>query len=129
MDKDIRLDKWLWAARFFKTRQLAKDAIEGGKIHYQGQRTKVSKRVNIGDMISIQQGYYKKTVEVLDLSDKRGSASIAQALYQETDESIVMRETLALQHKLAASTAPQHRPNKKDRRSIIQFIGQDNYDL
>lgn len=128
MDKEIRLDKWLWAARFFKTRQLAKEAIEGGKVHYQGQRSKVSKRVNIGDQITIQQGFYKKTIDVLELSDKRGPASVAQQLYRETQASIIARETLEQQYKLARNTSPQQKPNKKDRRSIIRFIEGDGKD-
>lgn len=116
----VRLDKWLWAARFYKTRQLAKKAIEGGKVHFQGQKTKVSKLVNIGDVFDIQQSFIKKTVEVLALDEIRKSASEAQKLYKETNESIIKREKEAELRKLS-NTYASEKPNKKQRREIIDF--------
>jgi ribosome-associated heat shock protein Hsp15 len=116
-----RLDKWLWAARFFKTRSLAKEAIEGGKVHYQDQRTKVSKEVHVGDIYKIRQGLEEKIIEVLDLSETRGPASVAQTLYKETPESIALRAKHQEERKLLLMTAPDHRPDKRDRRKIIQF--------
>lgn len=120
IQETVRIDKWLWAARFFKTRSLAKAAIEGGKVHVQGERVKVSKDVRIGMLLTIQQGAYKKTVEIKGLSEIRGSAPIAQQLYEETAESIEQRETLAAQRKLAMTFSP-FRPTKKDRRAIQKF--------
>lgn len=117
----VRLDKWLWAARFFKSRSLAKSAIEGGKVHYNGARVKVSKNVDIGAELRIRQGYDEKTVRVLKLAEKRGSASIAQTLYQETEQSLAEREQRALQRKQFSLSAPEHRPDKKQRRQIMQI--------
>lgn len=127
MADDVRLDKWLWAARFFKTRQLAKDAIEGGKVHYNGARSKVSKKVEIGATLTIRQGYAEKIVTVIDLSDKRGSASIAQTLYNETTDSIEKREHETMLRKLNKATLPNPtKPNKKERRQIISFKHQQD---
>ncbi|MEH6606560.1 MAG: S4 domain-containing protein [Pseudomonadales bacterium] len=120
--KKIRLDKWLWAARFFKTRSLAKQAIDGGKVHYDGARVKVSKEVVLGAKLRIRQGWDEKTVEVLALSDQRRSAVEAQLLYAETEESIKTREDEAKLRKAAgAGIATQGRPTKKDRRQIHRF--------
>ena len=88
----LRLDKWLWACRFYKTRSLAKDMIEGGKVHYNGQRCKASKTVEVGATVKLTQGTDERTVLVLGLSDKRLSAPLAQALYQETEESVRLRQ-------------------------------------
>lgn len=117
----VRLDKWLWAARFFKSRSLAKDAIEGGKIHYNGARVKVSKIVEIGAQLRIRQGYDEKIVIVRQLAEKRGAASFAQTLYQETDQSLAEREQKALQRKQFNQLAPEHKPDKKQRRQIMQI--------
>lgn len=117
----VRLDKWLWAARFFKSRSLAKDAIEGGKIHYNGARVKVSKIVEIGAQLRIRHGYDEKTVIVRQLAEKRGAASFAQTLYQETDQSLAEREQKALQRKQFNQLAPEHKPDKKQRRQIMQI--------
>jgi ribosome-associated heat shock protein Hsp15 len=117
----VRLDKWLWAARFFKTRSLAKQAIEGGKIHHQNQRTKVSKEVHVGDIYHIRQGSEEKVVKVLDLSETRGPASVAEKLYEETPESLASREKLKQARKFLSITAPDHRPDKRDRRKLIQL--------
>lgn len=118
----LRIDKWLWAARFYKTRAVAKQAIEGGKVHCDGGRVKASKEIGIGSVIQIRQGTDEKIVEVLVLSDKRRGAPEAQSLYQETAASITAREALAQQRK----SQPQHwagdgKPNKKQRRAIHRF--------
>jgi ribosome-associated heat shock protein Hsp15 len=117
----MRIDKWLWAARFFKTRSIAKNAIEGGKVHHDGDRVKVSKEVRIGMELTIQQGIEKKTVVVKELSDVRGPAPEAQKLYNETEVSIERRELFASQRKLHNLARPDHRPSKKDRRDIHKF--------
>lgn len=91
---EVRLDKWLWAARFYKTRALARSMIEGGKVHYNGQRTKPGKLVEVGAMLKIRQGYDDKEVEVLALSVQRLSAPQAQLLYAETDDSVARREKM-----------------------------------
>ena len=117
----MRIDKWLWAARFFKTRSIAKNAIEGGKVHHDGDRIKVSKEVRIGMELTIQQGIEKKTVIVKELSDVRGPAPVAQKLYEETAISITRRELFASQRKLQNLARPDHRPSKKDRRDISKF--------
>ncbi len=114
----LRLDKWLWAARFFKTRSLAKAAIEGGKVHYHGQRVKVSKEVLVGDELRVRQGYEEKTILIKALSDKRRGAPEAQTLYKETEQSIATRELNAQQRKHMNSLSPNTKPNKKDRRKI-----------
>nr|AAV29064.1 NT02FT0950 [synthetic construct] len=120
----VSLDKWLWATRFYKTRALAKKAIEGGKVHFQGQKTKVSKIVNIGDTYQIQQGYIKKTVIVEALDEVRKSASEAQKLYRETAESIEKREQETILRKTANLISPE-KPTKKQRRQIIDFKRKD----
>ena len=117
----MRIDKWLWAARFFKTRSIAKSAIEGGKVHFDGERVKVSKEVRIGMELTIQQGFEKKTVIIKAISGVRGPAPIAQQLYEETEVSIAKRELLASQRKLHNLARPDHRPSKKDRRQISKF--------
>lgn len=116
---DVRLDKWLWAARFYKTRSLAKAMIEGGKIHYNGQRAKVSKLVEVGAKIKLRQGNEEKEITVVALSDQRRGAPEAQKLYTETSQSIEARE----QRKIAALSMPysDHRPNKKERRDLLKF--------
>lgn len=117
----MRIDKWLWAARFFKTRSIAKNAIEGGKVHHNGERVKVSREVRVGMELTIQQGIEKKSVLVKALSDVRGPAPVAQLLYEETEVSIARRELLASQRKLHNLARPEHRPSKKDRRDIGKF--------
>ncbi|TCB77469.1 RNA-binding S4 domain-containing protein [Acinetobacter sp. ANC 4173] len=117
----VRIDKWLWAARFFKTRSIAKSAIEGGKVHFDGERVKVSKEVRVGMELTIQQGFEKKTVVVKAISNVRGPAPIAQQLYEETEVSLAKRELLASQRKLHNLARPDHRPSKKDRRQISKF--------
>lgn len=121
--KSIRLDKWLWAARFYKTRSIARDMIDGGKVHYNNQRTKPSKIVEIGAMVKLRQGTDEKIVEVLTLSDQRRGAPEAQKLYRETEESIARREQNTQMRKLNAyyNPNPEKRPDKKQRRDILKF--------
>jgi ribosome-associated heat shock protein Hsp15 len=123
--ESMRIDKWLWAARFFKTRSICKAAIEGGKVHHNGERVKVSKEVRIGMELTIQQGFERKTIVIKALSGNRGAAPTAQLLYEETEVSIAKRELLATQRKLHNLARPEHRPSKKDRRQISKFK-QDN---
>ncbi|ESK40940.1 hypothetical protein P256_00368 [Acinetobacter nectaris CIP 110549] len=117
----MRIDKWLWAARFFKTRSIAKAAIEGGKVHHASERVKVSKEIRVGMELTIQQGKDKKTVTIKSLSNTRGPAPIAQQLYEETPLSISRRELISAQRKLDNLAKPENRPNKRDRRKINQF--------
>ncbi|WP_227430651.1 RNA-binding S4 domain-containing protein [Psychrobacter sp. I-STPA6b] len=121
----VRIDKWLWAARFFRTRSLAKQAIEGGKVHFAGSRVKTSKEVSVGDTLTIRQGsassMNEKTVVVKALSTERGNATIAQTLYEETEESIKQREYYSEQRKLANLARPDTKPNKKQRRELQRF--------
>lgn len=119
----VRLDKWLWAARFFKTRAKAKLAIEGGKVHMGGSRTKSSKEIQVGDELVIRQGFDEKTVMVIALSVQRGSATAAGLLYEESADSVARREELALQRKAMSGNrlALDHRPSKRERRQIHQF--------
>ncbi len=119
----VRLDKWLWAARFFKTRSLASSAITGGKVHLNDQRTKPAHPVRPDDRLEIRRGSECLTVIVQALSDRRGPASEAAKLYQETAGSIATREAQSTKRRLAALAAPQPpaRPDKKARRQIIRF--------
>ena len=119
----VRIDKWLWAARFFKTRNLAKQAIEGGKIHCDGHRVKASKEITTGLYLTIRQNMDEKTVLVTALSEQRRGAPEAALLYQETEESRTQREELAAQRKagMGSYIISDHRPNKKERRQIHRF--------
>lgn len=120
----VRLDKWLWAARFYKTRALATEAIKGGKVHLNGQRFKPSHNAEIGHSIRVKKESIEQTVIIRELSAKRGPAVIAQTLYEETQESIESREKRTQERKAVFAGMPQHnvrRPSKKDRRKIIQF--------
>ena len=121
--KSVRLDKWLWAARFFKTRSLARAAVEGGKVGIDGVRAKPGKAVQLGLQINLRMGAERRQIIVKKLLDKRGSAVIAQTLYTETDESIARREQDAAQRKLA-NTVIQHdknKPEKHQRRQMQRF--------
>ncbi|WP_339842477.1 S4 domain-containing protein [uncultured Halopseudomonas sp.] len=122
-DSKVRLDKWLWAARFFKTRGLAKAAIEGGKVQCQGDRCKPSKEPKVGDQLQIRQGMEQRTVVILDLSGQRRGAAEAQLLYEETADSIRQREEAAAKRKAMGPglLISEHRPTKKQRRQIHQF--------
>lgn len=125
MNEHVRVDKWLWAARFFKTRSIAQDAINGGKVHINGRRAKTSSKVMIGQQLVIRQAYDEKEVLVAALSDKRGPASAAALLYNETNTSIEKREQAAKMRKLTHSNmTPASKPNKKQRRQIIRFKSQ-----
>ena len=119
----VRLDKWLWAARFYKTRSIAKAMIEGGKVHYNGQRAKTSKEVEVGATIKLRQGNDEKEIIVTALSDQRRGAPEAQLLYQETEKSAKQREAIALVRKANALSMPHpdRRPNKKERRELVKF--------
>lgn len=120
--QEVRLDKWLWAARFFKTRSLATEAIAGGRVHLNSQRIKPSRKVGLGDKVSVSIGQIETTVIVKGISDRRGPASIAQTLYEETPESIANREA----QKALMQSAPRidrafGKLNKKDRRDLRKF--------
>jgi len=119
----VRLDKWLWAARFFKTRAQAKTAIEGGKIHVDDQRAKPSKEAILGATIKIRQGWDEKTIVVDNISDQRRGATEAAALYTETTESIALREQRTAERKASNQSLSyqDQRPNKKQRRQIHRF--------
>ncbi|MCW2479293.1 ribosome-associated heat shock protein Hsp15 [Candidatus Symbiopectobacterium sp. NZEC135] len=127
-DDGIRLDKWLWAARFYKTRAVAREAIDGGKVHYNGQRTKPSKLVELNAEIKLRQGNDERTVLVSALSAQRRSAPEAQLLYRETEQSVEKREKVALARKMNALTMPHpdRRPDKKERRDLIKFKQSDS---
>lgn len=120
---EVRLDKWLWAARFYKTRSIARSMIEGGKIDYNGVKAKPSRTVEVGARVKILQGNIRREVEIIKISDIRGSAPIAQTLYEETQESIVQREKQVAQMKMNALLAPhpEDKPNKKERRALISM--------
>ena len=119
----VRIDRWLWAARFYKTRSLAKTAIESGKIAVNDQRTKASKEISIDDQLSIRRGDSIQIIIVRCLTDKRGSAKIAQALYEETEQSRLEREIIAEKRKIARAgySSPTNKPSKKDRRKITEL--------
>jgi len=121
----VRIDKFLWAARFFKTRSLAARACELGRIQSNNQPAKPSREVRIGDMLRVTNDGGDFEIEVLLLSDTRGPASVAQTLYRETDASRVLREKVAAERKAAREfeVLPAGRPSKRDRRHIIQFRG------
>jgi ribosome-associated heat shock protein Hsp15 len=116
----VRIDKWLWAARFFKTRSVATEAVAGGRVRVNGARVKPSKDVCVGDMIEVTIGTVRRTVHVAGISDKRGSASVAAALYTETPESIAARERHAAERRLARPLGADlgTRPTKLDRRRL-----------
>jgi len=123
----VRLDKWLWAARFYKTRTLAKEMIDGGKVHYNGQRSKPNKIVEVGATLKIRQGSDEKEIVVLVLSTQRRGAPEAQLLYRETEQSIANREKLAMARKMNALSMPHpdRRPDKKERRDLLKFKHQN----
>ncbi|MFP5461827.1 MAG: RNA-binding S4 domain-containing protein [Gammaproteobacteria bacterium] len=121
MSEDLRIDKWLWAARFFKTRGLAREAIEGGRVLVGGDRVKPSRQVRIGDEIRVRGPEFERTVRVAGLSGQRGPAPVAQALYEETEASVRARVEAQARRAVAADPAAalEHgRPTKRDRRRI-----------
>lgn len=121
--QEVRLDKWLWAARFYKTRAFAREMIDGGKVHYNGQRSKPSKIVELNATLTLRQGNDERTVIVKRITDQRHPASEAVELYEETAESIEKREKMAQARKLNALTMPHpdRRPDKKERRDLMKF--------
>ena len=104
----VRLDKWLWAARFYKTRSVAREAVSGGKVHVDGQRSKPSREVAIGMTIKLRQSHEEKTVIIQALSEQRGPASVAQNLYEETAESLANREAQAVMRKALHANRPRN---------------------
>lgn len=125
MDK-VRIDKWLWAARFYKTRSIAVEEIQRGRVEIQSQVVKPAREVRLGEMITLWQGSIKRTIQVMGLSEHRGPAPVAQALYQETAESLSKRAALAEQRRLSpepASAIRGGRPTKKDRRELQKDWG------
>jgi ribosome-associated heat shock protein Hsp15 len=122
-NQQIRLDKWLWAARFFKTRALAAEAVNGGKVEVNGSRAKPSRSLRVGDELSIRRGSFEWAVVVKGLARQRGPAPEAQLLYEETESSVRKREALAaqLKYQRAPEFESSGRPSKKDRRAITRF--------
>ncbi len=120
----VRLDKWLWVARFYKTRALAVEAINGGHVHLNGHRVKPSRKVEAGDALRIRKGEELFQIEIRDVSDKRGPATRARQLYEETPRSIEARERQRAERRVLAAAAgrPAKRPDKRARRRIIRFI-------
>ena len=128
-DDKVRLDKWLWAARFYKTRALAKAAIERGKVHCRGERCKPGKEPRVGDELLIRTGFDEKTVVVQALSSVRCGAPEAQSLYTETEASIAKRESAAAMRKAGATgMTTDGKPSKKQRRDLFKFRGSGNDD-
>ena len=121
--EEIRLDKWLWATRFFKTRSLAAEAINSGKVEINGERAKPSRIVRLGDRLNIRRGLYVWTIVVKDVSSRRGSAPQAQRLYEETEDSLRTREAAAaqIQFERGVEFEAPGRPSKRDRREIAKF--------
>lgn len=126
-EKQVRIDKWLWAARFFKTRTLAAQAVGGGKVHVNGSRVRSSRLLLPGEVLRIRRGEEVFTVLVLDLSLRRGPASEAKKLYEETVESVAQRQEAARIRSLQAAgcSVPARRPDKRERRKIIAFTRKD----
>lgn len=122
-ENKVRLDKWLWAARFYKTRALAAEAVNGGKVHLCGHRIKPSRTVKINDRFEIRRGSEGLEIVIIELSARRCSATVAQCLYRETEASIEKRSLESEKRKLAALQRPpsSSRPDKKQRRKIRQF--------
>ncbi len=126
----VRLDKWLWAARFFKTRSIATQAVSGGKVHCNGKRVKPAKEVSVGDELRIHKGPYEFIIIVMGLNDKRRPAKEAILLYEETADSIAAREKIREGKQLlrlgAEQFGPVKKPGKRDRRLIRSFTRQDS---
>jgi ribosome-associated heat shock protein Hsp15 len=123
MDSSVRLDKWLWAARFFKTRSVAREAVAGGKVHLNGNRAKPGRSLNIGDELRIQRAEDEYTITIVDLTARRGPATVARTLYEESEESRTQREKLAEERRLnhIQNSSNEGRPDKRQRRRLIRF--------
>ena len=123
MGSAVRLDKWLWAARFFKTRAIAREAVAGGKVRLNGKRAKPGRSLNVGDLLSVQRGEEAFVITVVELSVRRGSAVVAQTFYEESEESRSKREQLKEQNKLERQQHPlrERRPDKRQRRRLVRF--------
>ena len=126
----VRIDQWLWAARFFRTRSLAKAAVTGGKVHLNDQRTKPAKELTVGDRVTIQKQAVATTVVVESLSNRRGSATVAAELYRETPESVERRESWRAQRRMerAGLVVPKRKPNKRERRELTDLKKQTSQD-
>lgn len=118
----VRIDKWLWAARFFKTRGLATAQVNGGHVQLGGESVKPSRKVECGDELTILRGDERFVITITGVAEKRGSAAIAQTLYEESEASLKAREDERQRRRLDRSTAPKKRPDKKARRQIIRFV-------
>jgi ribosome-associated heat shock protein Hsp15 len=120
----VRIDKWLWAARFFKTRSLASQAVSGGHVSLNGNRVKPSRTVQVGDMLIVRREFLEFTVRILELSERRGPAQVARQLYEETAESLARREELVEQRRILRlqGNPPERRPEKHERRKIRRFL-------
>ena len=123
MDSSVRLDKWLWAARFFKTRSVARYAVSGGKVHLNGNRAKPGRTLSVDDVLRIQRGDDEYTITIIEVASRRGPAAVAQTLYEESDESRVKREKLVEQRKLEHEqhAGRERRPDKRQRRRLVRF--------
>jgi len=123
----VRLDKWLWAVRLYKTRSLAKEAVEGGKVRYNSQRCKPGRLVELGATLTLRLGWQEQIIVVDDISERRRGAPESQMLYHETEDSVKKREDLARQRKTmqASQLTPARRPSKKDRRDLQRFRDQN----
>src|SRR5215469_5251789 len=123
----VRIDKWLWAARFFKTRSLAAEAVDGGKVHVNGDRVKAARSLKPGDRLTIRRGPEEVELVVVALAEQRGSAAVAEALYQETEASVARRLALAEERRMLANAEPRlsGRPDKRSRRAIVRFTRRD----
>ena len=128
--ENVRLDKWLWAARFFKTRALATDAVGGGKVEVNGSRAKPGKRIGVGAMVTLQQGPIRRVIEVHGLSERRGPAKEAIKLYRETEESIAARAAHEEVMKMERLSRPKMlgRPDKKSRRQLRDLVRNPRHD-
>ena len=123
MNPTVRLDKWLWAARFFKTRSVARDAVSGGKVHLNGNRAKPGRTISVGDELRIQRGDEEFSITIVEDSSRRGPAVVARTLYEESEESLIKRKQLAEQRKLEhqQNATRERRPDKRQRRHIVRF--------
>jgi len=123
MESSVRLDKWLWAARFFKTRSVARDAVSGGKVHLNGNRSKPGRTISAGDELRIKRGEEEYVITIVEASMRRGPAVVARTLYEESEENRSRREALAEERKLERQQrfTRERRPDKRQRRNIVRF--------